>query len=105
MGMKIMLNNEQFEGLDDIPYPYPRLRESYAKYRALQFAEPDEIIPFQLHPSTTLHVGRFLANALTKVALTPKFILNEGQIAKKQLLEHGFRKRHETKKRYQSYDN
>jgi len=103
-----MLNNEQFEEMGDIPYPYPRLRESYAKYRSLQFAEPDDIIPFQLHPSITLHAGRFLADVLTKVALTPKGMLNggnEGQIAKSQLLEHGFRKRHETKKRFSSYDN
>lgn len=100
-----MLNNEQFEGLDDIPYPYPRLRESYAKNMALRFAAPDEEIPFQLHPSMTLPAGRFMADVVTKVALTPKFILNEGQIAKRQLIEHGFRKRHETKKRFSSYDN
>jgi hypothetical protein len=100
-----MLNNEQFEEMGDIPYPYPRLRESFARNMALHFAEPDEEIPYQLHPSVGLPAGRLMADLLTKVALTPKFILNEGQTAKNKLIEHGFRKRHETKKRYQSYDN
>jgi len=98
-----MLNNEQFEGFDFLPYP--RLRESYAKNMALRFAKPDEEIPFQFHPSMTLPIGRLMADKVTEVAITPKFILNEGQIAKRQLIEHGFRKRHETKKHYQSYYN
>jgi len=100
-----MLNNEQFEGFDDIPYPYPRLRESFARHMAMSFTAPDEENPVALHPAEGLPLGRFMANALTKVAMTPKYILNEGQIAKRQLLEHGFRKRHETKKRYASFNN
>ncbi len=100
-----MLNNEQFEGVDDIPYPYPRLRESFARRMAMSLTEPDEDNPVALHPAEGLPVGRFMANALTKVAMTPKFAIYEGQIAKRQLLEHGFRKRHETKKRYASFNN
>jgi hypothetical protein len=100
-----MLNNEQFEEMGDIPYPYPRLRESFARNMAMSFAAPDEDNPVALHPAEGLPLGRFMANALTKVALTPKYILNESQISKNKLIEHGFRKRHETKKRYASFNN
>lgn len=100
-----MLNDEQFENFDNIPHPYTRLRKSYAQNMALRFVAPDEIIPYQLHPSVMLPVGSFMANKVTEVALNPKFVLNEGQLAKRELLEHGFRKRHETKKRWASFNN
>jgi hypothetical protein len=93
------LNPDQFS----VEYPYPRLRESYARHWAIELAtSPSEDAgEAPIHPIEALHNGRWSADQVVKMHLMDP----NKPAAKKLLIEKGFKTRHDMRKQYSSWFN
>lgn len=92
------LNSEQFP----VDYPYPRLRESYARRWAIESIKTAGGDPSKVAPTSELAHGRHFAKSF--VAMHFAFPNNESG-AKDELIEKGFRQRKDTKRQYSSWFN
>ncbi len=91
------LNPEQFS----VKYPYPRLRESYARDWATTFAGMLTGEGTPTHPVGMLEAGRDQAIGMVEMHMT----LDDDDFAKRQLISGGFKNRRDTQKTYSSWFN
>ena len=91
------LNPEQFSA----EYPYPRLREAYARTWAKNMTGMINSEGDVMHPSVLLPAGRDQAEGMLDI----HFSDTSDHFAKGHLVKQGFLTRHQTKKDYSSWFN
>lgn len=91
------LNPEQFSA----EYPYPRLREAYARTWTKNVTGMLNSEGDVLHPAALLSEGREQAKGMLDV----HFYNTKDHFAKSILVNQGFLTRHQTKKDYSSWFN
>lgn len=90
------LNTEQF-GME---YPYPRLRESYARNWATSYARLMTGEGTPTHPIEALESGRDQAIGMLEMSMADR-----NGVGKNILIQNGFRTRRDTQRDYASWYN